>query len=432
MPEFVSTFTLTVPSEATARVVAAELAGRGHRLVAVRVVGHFNLDPTSWWYGKPSLRPEFTGWWDVFTVLSEGSSQPAGREDPETVAVREIARRHGGVASGSGGGHATTVLGTFSRVGLVHELTDAEVAQRRAVVAGAALRPVPQPAARLAYRPTLDKEAERAAIAERVNAAGDQGSDAAELGEARGSGSGWGEGGDGEDGWGEGGSGDGEGGAGGAAEGSSGEDLERESDGGGGWEDAGEMLDALFDGAMHQGACYPHTAAAVPDFVALALDERLGDRLRAWVYLDLFEIATVGRRDLCTMADTLHALGRPAVEAPEAVAARRAVAEALPRLLERWDAESEAGRFFLAALIAACPETGGSRRPAIAGLREASAGTSRGATLRLVEALAADDPRLIDDALGDLAVGNADDSPYATVGQRGLSVLEGLLIGEAG
>ncbi|WP_127503353.1 hypothetical protein [Actinoplanes solisilvae] len=187
--------------------------------------------------------------------------------------------------------------------------------------------------------------------------------------------------------------------------------------------DAGALLEVLVDGALHQGFCYPHTAAAVPGFVALATDERVGDYQRAWILVHLFSIATVGRRDLCRGADTQ-------VEAPEAVAARRAVAGALPRLTGRWDDESEGGKFFLAALVAACPEAGVSLRAQIGRLREAYARTTREATLRLVEALADADPQQID--LRDISPAAAArrDSPHCAPENRGLSVLEALIIEE--
>ncbi|GAA4258789.1 hypothetical protein [Dactylosporangium darangshiense] len=369
--------------------MADELARRGHRLVAVRIVDHFSFDPTSWWYGKPGMRPEFTGWWDVFSVFWDPSRPAEVIPAAESAAVKAIARRHGGVADGPGGGLVSTVLDAFTRVGLVHELADDEVVRRLAALTEPAIppRPGPRPAARLAYRANRDEHAEMAAIAERLTA-DEEPADGA-VDDAR------------DDAW----------------------DEE--------WADAGDLLGALFDGAMHQGTCYPHTASMVPTFVALATDERIGDRYHAWILMDLFMIATVGRRDLSALADTRHALGQPQEEAPEAVAARRAVADSLARLTARWDTESELGQFFLAALVAACPEAGAPLRPAIKRLRQANAGTARDVTVRLVEALADADPQLIEDVLRDISAWNADlvadHSPYATAEQRGLSVLEDLI-----
>lgn len=368
-----STFTLTLPSEEAARTAADELARRGHRLVAVRIVDHFHFDPDSWWYGKPSMRPEFTGWWNVFSLLSGPFPPP----ENEKAVVRTIARDHGGISDGAGGGLESTVLTVFNRTGLVHELSETEVLHRRSELADPAVpgRPELRPAPPLARRATEDEQAELAAIAEQV-----------------------------------------------AFEEDGDEDDEPA--------DAGELLGILFNDALDEGVCYPHTAAKVPGFVALILDERMGDLHRAWLYLDLFMIATVGRRYLCSLADRQHALGQPLVETPDAIAARRAVAEVLPRLAERWDEESEAGRFFLAGLVAACPEAGGMLRPSIGQLREAHPGTVREATVRLIEALADTDPEPIEAALRDISVRRMPDSPYATAEQRGLSVLEHLLIEE--
>ncbi|KHD75539.1 hypothetical protein [Actinoplanes utahensis] len=179
------------------------------------------------------------------------------------------------------------------------------------------------------------------------------------------------------------------------------------------------MVDALFDSVLHQGTCGPETAAAVPDLVALATDSRIGDRLRSWILVGLFVIATVGRR----------ALNRPAVEPPEAAAARVAVSASMGRLTARWDQESDLVRFCLAALVAACPEDGAAVRAAIGDLRAAVPGTGREAALRLAEALADTDPPRIVAALRDI---DADGSPYATPDQNGLRALMSLLTPELG
>jgi hypothetical protein len=369
-------YTLTLPTEQAARSAADELAQRGHRLVAVRVVGHFTLDPASWWYGKPSGRPDLAGWWDVFSLLVDEHTEH--RAAAETVAVKEIARRHGGFTGGEARGHAETMLRAFTRVGLVHELTEEQaVARRRSLAAAPAVAPRPRPplAAALVLPRAADERAEMAAIAEVL----DPDTDAAE------------------------------------------------------WEDSGELLGELFNSAMHQGTCYPHTASAVPDFVKLARDDRLSDRYRAWVLLDLYMIATVGRRDLHAGSDSGAALGLPAVEAPEAAAARQAVSDAVPRLVERWETEPESILFFLAAIAAACPESDG--MCGLAALREAYAGTDRGATLQLIEALETDDPQLIDEAVWEIATWDAEaaellDTPNSTAEHRGVTLLERLLIDE--
>src|SRR5262245_60289176 len=76
---YAQTYNVTVPDEAAARAVADRLAERGHRLVAIRIVDHFSFDPSSHYYGKPSMRPEYAGWWDVFSVVVD----PAAADDAE-------------------------------------------------------------------------------------------------------------------------------------------------------------------------------------------------------------------------------------------------------------------------------------------------------------------------------------------------------------
>ncbi|WP_203843640.1 hypothetical protein [Winogradskya humida] len=157
-----------------------------------------------------------------------------------------------------------------------------------------------------------------------------------------------------------------------------------DDDAGTGEAGTGDLLGELFNAAMHQGTCYPHTAGMVPTFAELAADDRLGDRYRGWVLMDLFMIATVGRRELAAMADTLRALGKTAVEAPEAVAAREAVTTAVPGLLDRWEEASEHERFLLAALAAACSVPA----PDLGTIRDTASGTTREGTIRLIDELA--------------------------------------------
>lgn len=127
------THVVTVPDRESAEYVADALAERGHALVAVREVDWAQKDPTSWWFGKPPMRPAEQGHWDVSSV----ATGPLPDEDErwwhaqEDEAVRRIARTHGGRSAGSGGGETATVVRTFTRVGLVHELDEATVRDRR-------------------------------------------------------------------------------------------------------------------------------------------------------------------------------------------------------------------------------------------------------------------------------------------------------------
>jgi hypothetical protein len=339
------------------------------------------------------MRPEHAGWWDVFSVAQDPPLPEEAREQAErleTKAVAAIACDLGGFAAGPGGGAAKTILRSFSRVGLVHELDAQRAGELRRALVGAATGPSAQPpptAPPLRHTRHRNGRAEvlaAAQVARRVEA----GDDLLPSG------------------------------------GEHGDDLD-------------SLLGDLFDAAMHQGTCYPHTAGTAPLFAALAADDRLCDFHRAWLLLDLYLIATVGRRDLCAMADELRALGTPAVETPDAAAARAAVAAALPALAARWPVESELGRFFLAALAGACPEAAPSLRAEIEGLASRHTGTDRAAALALIRGLASADAPVIEAALDALAswapqLFDDCDSPYAATDHRALHVLEDLLMAELG
>lgn len=142
------THVVTVPDRASADRVADALAGRGHALVAVREVNWAHKDPTSWWFGRPLLRPEEEGQWDVSSVATDPLPDDDERwwHAQEDEAVRRIARDHGGRSAGSGGGETATILRTFTRVGLVHELDEGTVHERRrAALSGVPAREVPEP-----------------------------------------------------------------------------------------------------------------------------------------------------------------------------------------------------------------------------------------------------------------------------------------------
>lgn len=132
-PTMAQSFTVTVPDEAAARSVADELAARGHVLVAVREVDWALRDPDSWWFGKPTMRPLDQSQWDVTSI----ATGPLPDEDErwwqaqEDHAVRLLAQRAGGRSGGNGAGDTATLVRTFTRVGLVHELDDATVRERR-------------------------------------------------------------------------------------------------------------------------------------------------------------------------------------------------------------------------------------------------------------------------------------------------------------
>ena len=132
-PHLAQTYTVTVPEEASARAVADELAARGHALVAVREVDWALRDPSSFWFGKPTMRPREQGHWDVTSIATGPLPDDDERwwQAQEDHAVRMLAKRFGGRSSGSGTGHTATLMRSFTRVGLVHELDDVTVHERR-------------------------------------------------------------------------------------------------------------------------------------------------------------------------------------------------------------------------------------------------------------------------------------------------------------
>lgn len=132
-PSWAQTYRTTFSSRAAADEMADALAARGHLLVAIREVDHFLHDPSSWWYGKPSLRPDEQGHWDVFSVASGPvpDDDLAWWQAQEDQAVRRLAVGLGGRAGGSGGGDFDQVVRSFTRDGLVHELDLSTAAPRR-------------------------------------------------------------------------------------------------------------------------------------------------------------------------------------------------------------------------------------------------------------------------------------------------------------
>jgi hypothetical protein len=138
MPSLSQSFQVTVPTKAAAEELAEALAFRGHRLVAIREVDHFSKDASSVWYGKPSMRPDEQGQWDVFSVAT--GPVPDADEDwwraQEDQAVRRLAERLHGRTGRSGGGDTDLLLRTFTREGLVHDLDETTAHERRLAALG--------------------------------------------------------------------------------------------------------------------------------------------------------------------------------------------------------------------------------------------------------------------------------------------------------
>lgn len=378
-------YTVTVPDRAAARAVADRLAERGHCHVAVRIVDHFRLR------GESPTRPEYAGWWDVFTVVVDPAVTATANSDwleaCEWAAVAAIAREHGGLTSGPGGGRADVVFKGLTKVGLVHKLRAKEAERRRLSAIGAFPTPGPTlpPAPGLRYLTESRGRSEVLAaleIAQRMPGF---------------------------------------------------ETLELEDDG----DDVGRLLIKLLTGLLvipEAEVCYPETASCVPAYAELAADERLTDYHRAMAMVDLYIVATVGRQHLAFGADRLRALGEPAIEPPDEVAGRMAVAASLP-VLAAPAGGSELTQFMYAALVAACPEAAPRPVADLEAFLRSWDGTTREPVGALLYGLAIEDPIAIDDALQMLAwtapehVGGLD-SPYADITHRALAVLEPIVLEE--
>jgi hypothetical protein len=156
---------------------------------------------------------------------------------------------------------------------------------------------------------------------------------------------------------------------------------------------AGEFMSELHNAVMHQDACYPHTAEAVPLVVALATDERLALSVREYAFGMLYSAASNGDRLIAYLADKLVADG-DGFETWDGPQLTHAAVEAeAGGLFARWDREPGPIRMMLAGLAATFPP-----RAAASGLLKGLAeftrrweGTARGATLALALAAARGD-----------------------------------------
>ncbi|MEU9792808.1 hypothetical protein AB0E27_19640 [Streptomyces sparsogenes] len=320
-PAWAVQHTLCLPSEDAARRAAAELAAFGHRLVAVRAHDHFRSDPSSFWYGKPSLDPELTGWWQVFSLAVHTGHERRSLEPflrGERIRIAGLARSHGGFHQGCAEGRAATLEQVFSRDGLVHERPTAEVAPPTPLPTD------PAPPDRgprwtgLAAGGPDDgpEDVVRAvvAVAERMYGSAEDAPDSV----------GW--------------------------------LLEEDFAFGEPYETTGAFLGDLADAVAHQGTCTDDTVEAVPFLAELAGDGGLPARVRVIVLCDLLRLAATGPSLAASAADRIAALGGAWQEPAAAHMTRRAVGRALPRLLARWEEENDAARFVLAALAAAASE----------------------------------------------------------------------------
>ncbi|MFC4072564.1 hypothetical protein [Actinoplanes subglobosus] len=370
---------LTLPDEATARMVADLLAERGHGLVAVRIAGQ--LDGR-----QPPPTPGLVEQWQVFSLVIDPAmslTDDNGLVRNEERAIARLAREHRGVSSSVSGAADIEIQG-FSRAGLVHELDPGVAGLRRIAVnasASARLLPLPEPPA-LKHLVTTRGAAEVAVIADVTQRlATESGDDTV---------------------W-----------------------IEASADA-----EVDDILGDLLNEALHQDHCMPWTAARVPLFAALAADLRVTDFHRAWLLADLFDIATVGRRHLASATGETQARGLPSAETPDTLAARAAVAAVLPTLAA-CNSDSELTRYMRAALGAACPEAAVVTTAEIEELHARYAGSARAPVVEVIGALVRSDEAGTQSALDRLEwMEHWVDNPFASAEYRGLALLSSVLADE--
>lgn len=385
-------YTLSLPSKGAARAAAAELSGMGHRLTAVRVHDHFRFVPSSFWYGRPSMDPELEGWWQVFSLAVYSGYDRMALEPffrSERIRVAHVARAHGGFQQGYSEGHAATLEGVFTRDGLVHEQAGANVA-------------LPSPLPKDPVRPpagppwTCSEVGEPAVVVEAVVAVAERMYGSAEdVPDAVG--------------W----------------------LLDEEFAFGEPYGSTGEFLGDLADAVAHQGTCTDATVEAVPFLMELVSDGNVTPGSRLVLLGDLLRLAASGPAAAVSLADRITALGGVWEESAAEYLTRRGIGSELPRLLSRWEDESDAVRFTLAALTALC---GTRDQRALSGLAAfpAPAGSSRADVVSLVAALLSDDREGLVRALDRLAswqphVAEKAASPNVDLQSLGLAILPDLV-----
>ncbi|MFJ4921172.1 hypothetical protein [Streptomyces sp. NPDC088725] len=162
--------------------------------------------------------------------------------------------------------------------------------------------------------------------------------------------------------------------------------LEEDSAFGEPYETTGEFLSDLADSVAHQGTCTDDTAAAIPFMAELICDEGIPTGTRVILLGELLSLAVASPSSAVHLADRIAALGGEWAEPSANGLTRRAIARELPRLLSRWDEESDAARFVLAALTAACGSGTAQSRPELNTLPAPTA-TGRADAIALVRAL---------------------------------------------
>ncbi|MGX4693524.1 hypothetical protein [Streptomyces sp. JNUCC 63] len=390
-------YTLSLPSEDAARAAAAELAGMRHRLTAVRVCDHFRFVPASFWYGKPSMDPELEGWWQVFSLAVYSGYERLALEPffrGERIRVAAVARAHGGFQQGHSEGHAATLEAVFTRDGLVHDQLGAEVALPV---------PLPENPARPPAGPpwNCDGVGEPAAVVQAVVAAAERLYGSAEN-----------------------------------APDAVGWLLDEEFAFGEPYGTTGEFLGDLADAVAHQGTCTDTTVEAVPFLTELVCDDSVAPGSRLVLLCDLLRLGASGPAAAVSLADRVTALGGAWEESAAEYLTRRAIVSELPRLLSRWEDESDAVRFALAALTAVC-KARDQHAPSMLATLPAPAGSSRADVVSLMAALLSDDREGLVSTLDRLAawlpsVAEKAASPNVDLQNLGLTTLPVLVLEDVG
>ncbi|MFE9137072.1 hypothetical protein [Streptomyces sp. NPDC007355] len=297
------------------------------------------------------MDPELEGWWQVISLAVYSGYERMALEPffrSERSRVAHVARAHGGFRQGCSEGHAATLERVFTRDGLVHEQAGAEVALPSPLPEDPARPPAGPP-----WKPSAVGEPSAVvqavvAVAERRYGSAEDAPDAV----------GW--------------------------------LLDEEFAYGEPYGSTGEFLGDLADAVAHQGTCTDTTVEAVPFLMALVGDDNVPPGSRLVLLGHLLRLAASERAAAVSLADRVTALGGAWEESAAAYLTRQAIGRELPTLLSRWEDESDAARFALAALTALC---GTRDRRAVSGSATlpAPAGSSRADVVSLVAALLSDD-----------------------------------------
>ncbi|MDT0321424.1 hypothetical protein [Streptomyces millisiae] len=381
-PAWGALYVLCLPTQDAARAAASDLAGRGHRLTAVRSIGELHV------HAEPAL----AGWWQVLSLAVITGYHRAALEPvlrAERIGVAGVARSLGGFAQGGTEGYAATLELAFVREGLAQEAPGAELPVPDPL-------PVdpPRPAAAPPW-PGLDLGEPAAVVGAVVDVAQRMHGDDPEP--------------PGPVAW----------------------LLSEKFAVADPYQHTGALLGDLADAVAHQGTCTPDTADTVPFLAELALDDGIPAGSRAILLGDLLRLATGSAAAAVAMADQIAALGGVWREPAAASRTRQAITRVLPRLLATWERQPPALRLALAALAAACD---GQEPVPVLGALPAPEGTDRADAVALIQALVANDG--VGSALARLAwlpsVVERAASPHAAARLVALAILPEIVMDDIG